>query len=1065
MRKRTIISVVALFFFGAFQLASLAGAGQETNSNKKVLDPLGIARLKSNTQGDARISISEATGGARFIRFSGSLKGLANAATVQDKSSAFIGEYGSIFGIKNALTDLKLAQKKSDFLGGKHFSYQQLYFGVPIFAGVLKTHFDASGNLRAVNGNIIPEINVNPQPSIKSQAAAATALNKIAKDRGSETSLSVRSTNLFVYRTGLAQGVAGENHLVWQVEVGNGSNVREFVYIDAHTGKFVDQITGVVDDLSRRAYDGENLPNVPPSYPDSPFWVEGEPFPTGVTEADNMITSSKETYDFYFNSFARDSFDASGAKMDSIFNRGYGCPNASWNGTFISFCPGFTTDDVTGHEWTHAYTQYTHGLIYQWQPGALNESYSDMFGETIDRINGRDGIGNSLTDPARTGNCSSFSPPVAQFIINSPAGIAGTYPAQGALFGPPLSATGVTGNVVLAVDSDGTADPNDACGAITNGSAISGKIALINRGTCNFSLKVYNAQLVGAVAVVITNNVSSGLPGMGAGVNADLVTIPSVGITQADGDKLKANISVPPNVTMRSSAGATDESTRWLVGEDITPGGAIRDMYNPTCYSNPGKVNDTAYYTCATGDNGGVHTNSGVPNHAYALLVDGGTYNGQTINAIGLIKTAHIYFRAMSVYQHPTTDFSDHADAIETAATDLIGVDLPDLTTGDPSGQKITAADVAEVHKATLAVELRNPPTFCNFQPLLAKNPPALCFDVSGSPTSLFEDDFEAGLDNWTLTNTGAFSGWPNVDWAQSTTLPGGRSGAAAFAIDLNTGNCDGGAGDTSGVMHMDSGAITLPASNNISARVAFEHYVATEFGFDGGNLKVSVNGGPFSLVPRTAYHFNPYNTTLQPTDPLAPQAAFSGTDGGQVTGSWGQSQVNLLAAGTGVRPGDTVRLRYDMGMDGCGAVDGWYVDDVQAYTCSVQPPDCSGAFASPNKLAKPNHKFRPITVLGVTDPDGDAISITIDSIFQDEAVLAPGSGKTSPDGQGIGTSTAQVRNERIEGGDGRVYHIGFTGRARNGLGGICTGQVTVSIPYGDNPVVDEGALYDSTQP
>ena len=59
--------------------------------------------------------------------------------------------------------------------------------------------------------------------------------------------------------------------------------------------------------------------------------------------------------------------------MDAIFNRGYSCPNASWNGTFISFCPGMTSDDVTGHEWTHAYTEYTDNLIYQWQPGALNE--------------------------------------------------------------------------------------------------------------------------------------------------------------------------------------------------------------------------------------------------------------------------------------------------------------------------------------------------------------------------------------------------------------------------------------------------------------------------------------------------------------------------------------------------------------------------------------------------------------------------------------------------------------------------------------------------------------------
>ena len=92
--------------------------------------------------------------------------------------------------------------------------------------------------------------------------------------------------------------------------------------------------------------------------------------------------------------------------MDSIFNRGNGCPNASWNGIFISFCPGLTTDDVTGHEWTHAYTQYTDNLIYQWQPGALNESYSDIFGETIDRINGRGG--DTPDNPRTAGSCSVF---------------------------------------------------------------------------------------------------------------------------------------------------------------------------------------------------------------------------------------------------------------------------------------------------------------------------------------------------------------------------------------------------------------------------------------------------------------------------------------------------------------------------------------------------------------------------------------------------------------------------------------------------------------------------------
>ena len=69
------------------------------------------------------------------------------------------------------------------------------------------------------------------------------------------------------------------------------------------------------------------------------------------------------------------------------------CPNANWNGLTTNYCDGVTSDDVVAHEWGHAYTEYTHGLIYQWQSGALNESYSDIWGETVDLINGREDEG------------------------------------------------------------------------------------------------------------------------------------------------------------------------------------------------------------------------------------------------------------------------------------------------------------------------------------------------------------------------------------------------------------------------------------------------------------------------------------------------------------------------------------------------------------------------------------------------------------------------------------------------------------------------------------------------
>jgi subtilisin-like proprotein convertase family protein len=126
------------------------------------------------------------------------------------------------------------------------------------------------------------------------------------------------------------------------------------------------------------------------------------------------------------------------------------------------------------------------------------------------------------------------------------------------------------------------------------------------------------------------------------------------------------------------------------------------------------------------------------------------------------------------------------------------------------------------------------------------------------------------------------------------------------------------------------------------------------------------------------------------------------------------------------------------------------------------QPPDCSGAYASIDELWPPNHKYRGVTVEGVTDEDGDPITITILGIFQDEHVDALGDGSTCPDGE-IAGDVALVRAERQGGNDGRVYHIFFL--AEDGQGGACEGVVTTCVPHdqsGDT-CVDQGPLYDST--
>jgi hypothetical protein len=122
-------------------------------------------------------------------------------------------------------------------------------------------------------------------------------------------------------------------------------------------------------------------------------------------------------------------------------------------------------------------------------------------------------------------------------------------------------------------------------------------------------------------------------------------------------------------------------------------------------------------------------------------------------------------------------------------------------------------------------------------------------------------------------------------------------------------------------------------------------------------------------------------------------------------------------------------------------------------------------AAASPNLLWPPNHKLVPIQITGVADPGRGAVTLSVTSIFQDEPVHSPGSGNTGPDGTGVGTATSSVRAERDGGGDGRVYHITFI--ATDSGGASCIGAVTVGVPksQGSGPPVDEGSLYDSTQP
>ena len=118
--------------------------------------------------------------------------------------------------------------------------------------------------------------------------------------------------------------------------------------------------------------------------------AETDPESTDVA-VNEAFDGAGATYDLYFDVYDRNSIDDKGMRIDSTVHYGSGYDNAFWNGAQMVYGDGdgklfgrFTVSvDVIGHELTHGVTAHEANLDYQDQPGALNESISDVFGSLV----------------------------------------------------------------------------------------------------------------------------------------------------------------------------------------------------------------------------------------------------------------------------------------------------------------------------------------------------------------------------------------------------------------------------------------------------------------------------------------------------------------------------------------------------------------------------------------------------------------------------------------------------------------------------------------------------------
>ncbi|HEX6190380.1 MAG TPA: alpha/beta fold hydrolase [Pyrinomonadaceae bacterium] len=151
------------------------------------------------------------------------------------------------------------------------------------------------------------------------------------------------------------------------------------------------------------------------------------------------------------------------------------------------------------------------------------------------------------------------------------------------------------------------------------------------------------------------------------------------------------------------------------------------------------------------------------------------------------------------------------------------------------------------------------------------------------------------------------------------------------------------------------------------------------------------------------------------------------------------------------------IRSVYAIADDNVGNRSGVY-----AHETANLPPDLQLARPSLDKLWPPNHKMSEISILGVTDPECDPVSVFVTRITQDEPTNGAGDGNTCPDADGVGTPIARVRSERNGGGNGRVYTIYFA--ATDGRGGVAQGSVKVQVPKNAQGIaVDDLLGVDST--
>ncbi len=368
-------------------------------------------------------------------------------ASITDNVKKILASIGHQYGLTNAADMFAIKTLNIDDLGIGHVKLYQTYKGIEVFGAELGIHFYEDGSA-VILGRSQPEPAIATiNPSYAEQQAKDLSLTDVAT-RDVLVELNEWQKEMLDYDGPEAELVVfpsreqfGQFHLAWHVTVHNTFIKHWEYFIDAHTGEVLlaydhtcsigpftanaTDLNGVsrtintfednagtfhMVDASRPMFMGNNA-TFPAAGQGTIVTLDlqntnlNNPTAADITSPNNNWNNptavsahynSNIAYEYFRTVHNRNSINGQGGDVVSFINvaddNGGGLDNAFWNGQFMfygngstNFFPLAASLDVGGHEMSHGVIQNTADLVYMDEPGALNESFADVFGAMVDR--------------------------------------------------------------------------------------------------------------------------------------------------------------------------------------------------------------------------------------------------------------------------------------------------------------------------------------------------------------------------------------------------------------------------------------------------------------------------------------------------------------------------------------------------------------------------------------------------------------------------------------------------------------------------------------------------------